>query len=37
MVFSASLPEPLTWANSTLVRDDAVEVVRTMKESASGS
>ena len=34
VVFSASLPEPLTWANSTLVRDDAVEVVRTMKESA---
>ncbi|HKY13734.1 MAG TPA: dihydrofolate reductase family protein [Microthrixaceae bacterium] len=36
VVFSASLPEPLTWANSTLVRDDAVEVVQTMKESASG-
>ena len=37
VVFSASLPEPLTWANSTLVRDDAVEVVvQTMKESGSG-
>ena len=36
VVFSASLPEPLTWANSTLVRDDAVEVVQTMKEGGSG-
>jgi dihydrofolate reductase len=36
VVFSASLEEPLTWANSTLVRDDAVEAVRTMKESGSG-
>ena len=36
VVFSASLDEPLTWANSTLVRDDAVEAVRTMKERASG-
>ena len=36
VVFSASLPEPLTWANSTLVRDDAVEVVQNMKESDSG-
>ena len=36
VVFSASLDEPLTWANSTLVRDDAVEGVRAMKESASG-
>ena len=36
MVFSASLDEPLTWANSTLVRDDAVETVRAMKDSASG-
>src|SRR6201985_2963545 len=25
MVFSASLEEPLAWANSTLVRDDAIE------------
>ena len=36
MVFSASLEEPLTWANSTLVRDDAVEAVRAMKENGSG-
>jgi dihydrofolate reductase len=36
VVFSASLEDPLTWANATLVRDDAVAVVRTMKESGSG-
>jgi dihydrofolate reductase len=36
VVFSSSLDEPLTWANATLVRDDAVEVVRTMKERGSG-
>ena len=36
VVFSATLEEPLTWANSTLVRDDAVEVVRAMKEDGSG-
>ena len=36
VVFSASLDEPLTWANSTLVRDDAVETVRAMKQSALG-
>ena len=35
VVFSASLDEPLKWANSTLVRDDAVEAVRAMKESGS--
>jgi dihydrofolate reductase len=35
VVFSASLEDPLTWANSTLVRDDAVDVVRTMKERGS--
>ena len=35
VVFSASLEEPLMWANATLVRDDAVGVVRTMKESGS--
>ena len=33
---SSSLEEPLTWANSTLVRDDAVEAVRAMKSSGSG-
>ena len=32
MVFSASLEEPLTWANTMLVRDDAVKAVRAMKE-----
>ena len=36
IVFSASLDEPLAWANSTLVRDDAVEAVRALKSSASG-
>jgi dihydrofolate reductase len=36
VVFSASLEEPLTWANTTLVRDEAVEVVRAMKEGGSG-
>lgn len=36
VVFSSSLKEPLTWANSTLVRDDAVEAVRAMKSSGSG-
>ncbi len=36
IVFSASLDDPLTWANSTLVRDDAIEFVRAMKEDGSG-
>ena len=36
VVFSSSLEEPLAWANSTLVRDDAVEAVRAMKENGSG-
>ncbi len=36
VVFSATLEEPLTWANSTLVRDDAVGAVRAMKEEGSG-
>ena len=36
VVFSSSLEEPLTWANSTLVRDNAVETVRAMKENGSG-
>jgi dihydrofolate reductase len=36
VVFSKSLEEPLTWANATLVRDDAVETVRAMKEGDSG-
>ena len=36
VVFSSSLEDPLTWANSTLVRDDAVEAVRKMKADGSG-
>src|SRR4029079_18416016 len=31
VVFSASLEEPLTWANTTLVRGDAVQAARSMK------
>ena len=36
VVFSASLEEPLTWGNTTLVRGDAVQAVRAMKEEGSG-
>ena len=36
VVFSSTLDDPLTWANSTLVRGDAVDAVRTMKEEGSG-
>src|SRR6187551_3790614 len=36
LVFSASLEGPLTWANTTLVRHDAVDAVRKMKEDGSG-
>ena len=36
VVFSSSLGEPLAWANATLVRGDAVEAVRAMKEDGSG-
>ncbi|MFG3343452.1 dihydrofolate reductase family protein [Streptomyces sp. NPDC048018] len=36
VVFSSSLEEPLTWANATLVREDAVETVRAMKSSGPG-
>jgi len=36
VVFSASLEEPPTWANATLVRGDAVQAVRAMKEEGSG-
>ena len=36
VVFSTSLEDPLTWANSTLVRDDAVEAVRTLKAQGPG-
>ncbi|RBY76253.1 deaminase [Blastococcus sp. TF02-09] len=36
VVFSSSLDEPPAWANCTLVRGDAVEAVRAMKENDSG-
>ena len=36
VVFSSSLEEPLPWANTTLVRGDAVEVVREMKRDGDG-
>jgi dihydrofolate reductase len=36
VVFSASLEDPLSWPNTTLVREDAVEAVRAMKASTSG-
>ena len=36
VVFSTSLEEPLTWANTTLVGGDAAEAVRAMKEEGSG-
>jgi dihydrofolate reductase len=36
VVFSSTLEDPLTWANSRLVRGDAVEAVRAMKENESG-
>lgn len=36
VVFSSTLEEPLSWANTTLVRDDAVEAVRAMKAYGSG-
>lgn len=35
-VFSSSLEEPLKWANCSVVRGDAVEAVRTMKNEDSG-
>jgi dihydrofolate reductase len=36
IVFSTTLEEPLAWANSTVVRGDAVETVRTMKADDVG-
>lgn len=33
-VFSSTLDEPLAWANSTLVREDAVDFVRELKETS---
>lgn len=36
VVFSATLEEPLAWANTTLVRGGAVQAVRAMKAEGSG-
>ena len=36
VVFSSTLEEPLSWANTTLVPGDAVEAVRAMKADGSG-
>jgi dihydrofolate reductase len=36
VVFSSTLDEPLSWANTTLVRGDAVDSVRAMKAEGSG-
>lgn len=36
VVFSSTLDAPLTWANSTLIRGDAVDTVRAMKDEGSG-
>ncbi len=35
-VFSSTLEEPLSWANTTLVRGNAVEAVRAMKADEPG-
>jgi dihydrofolate reductase len=37
VVFSTTLSEPLSWANTQLVAQDPVEVVREMKDKASKS
>jgi dihydrofolate reductase len=37
VVFSGTLAEPLTWANTRLVSGDAVEAVREMKEHGTES
>jgi dihydrofolate reductase len=36
IVFSTTLEEPLAWANTTVVREDAVETVRAMKVDDAG-
>jgi dihydrofolate reductase len=36
IVFSTTLEEPLAWANTTVVRGDAVETVRRMKADDAG-
>jgi dihydrofolate reductase len=35
VVFSTSLKEPLAWSNTRLVSQDAVEVVRNMKDEGA--
>jgi dihydrofolate reductase len=37
VVFSSTLTEPLTWANSTLITQDPVEAVREMKATGARS
>jgi dihydrofolate reductase len=37
VVFSSTLDDPLSWANTTLVRGDAVDAVRAMKQQGSGA
>jgi dihydrofolate reductase len=37
VVFSTTLSEPLSWANTRLVRQDPVEAVREMKDKAATS
>ena len=37
VVFSSTLSEPLSWANTQLVTQDAVEAVREMKDNGSKS
>ncbi|WP_038044204.1 dihydrofolate reductase family protein [Thermocrispum agreste] len=36
IVFSSTLEEPLQWANTTLIRGDAVAAVRELKEKEAG-
>lgn len=35
-VFSSTLDDPLSWANSTLVRGDVADAVRVLKQEGSG-
>jgi dihydrofolate reductase len=37
VVFSSTLKEPLAWANTRLINDDAVEAVRKMKDDEGAS
>jgi len=37
VVFSSTLEEPLTWANTTLIREDAADAVRRMKKEGDTS